>query len=306
MPPTSHAEWLNKNSLRAYPFQENMQRRVTDPSGGVLAVQLANKFLVDFVITVALDDPEDPVRMYLSQIAYVGNLVTLVFTDSGGTQVATIAIDLNTHTTNQGYAFGGSGLAYSDARGRVVFGDLSDLADYLTPGIYNFAITETELEATTVRPDVHAVRSLRTSYRGAQSGLIFGHVKLLAGSNVQLTYIAEQNAIRVDAISGAGLNEECDCEEEEGECIQTINGIPINDAVIEGDEECVTVRTEGNRIIIEDSCSSPCCDCPELEFLTESLKTIQVSVNNLDNFAHQLNERISNFVSTYIITTGQA
>jgi len=301
------AEWLNQNSLRAYPFQEDKLRRASNPAGGVLAsVYVPNKLILDMVLTVGLDDPTTPVRVYLSQLSLVNDLLTLVLSDTAATVVATVAVNLATHTMNDGYAFAGSGLDYADARGRIVIGDVTDLEDSIPPGIYTFVIGETEFEATTVRPDVRAVSSLRTDYLGAESGLITGHVKLLAGINVRLTYIAAQNAIRIDAISGAGLNEECDCPDDTGEPVLTINGIGINDVTIEGDGECVDVATVGNRIIISDSCSQPCCDCTELEFLTESLKILDSSITTMQAYASQLDASITNFVNTYVIALGTA
>ena len=303
MPAPWNAEWLNQNSLRAYPFKENMQRHPQTEAGSLLSeIQVPNTLVVDFVITVALDVPATPIRIYLSQLAFVGNLLTLVFSDTDDVQVGTLSVNTDLHTPNQGYTFLGTGTAYEDARGRVVLGDLTRLAEAISPGLYDFAIGQTELEPGTIRPDIRAVRSLQTSYLGAVSDLLFGHIKLLAGQNIRFTYDTVTNTIRVDAISGAGLNEECECQEEAGQCVETVNGIAINDVTIEGDGECVEVRTEGNRIIIEDMCASPCCDCPELEFLTESLKVLDVSMNTLEEFCAKLNERIDLFVTSWIVT----
>ena len=302
MPPVSHTEWLNRNANRAYPFQENMGRLPVDPGGTLISdAQLPNYLLVDFVITI----PGDPVlRAYLAQVAIVGNLLSMVFKDTADVQLTTLTIDLATHTAYQAYDLIGAD-TYSDVRGRVVLGDLANLADDLTEGLYELTDEQALFEAATVRPAVRAVRSLRTLSDGTESAFIYGHVKLIAGDNVQLSYDATLNAIRIDGVSGAGFEEECDCGDiGQDNNVRTINGIPIEDAWIVGDGECIDVTTEGNNIKIKDLCSEPCCGCPELEFVTESLKVLEASITNLEAYAQQLNERIDNFVTNFVLTVG--
>jgi len=64
------------------------------------------------------------------------------------------------------------------------------------------------------------------------------------------------------------------------------------------------VETSGNKIIISDNCSAPCCGCPELEFITDSLKVLDSTISNLESYSQQLAERISNFVTNFILTIG--
>jgi hypothetical protein len=297
----TNIEWLNQNSLRAYPIKENTSRVPIDGDGNpILEAALPNSLIVDFVLTVP---GTVPTGVYLKQLAYVGNLLTFVFADAVDAQIAVVGVNTDSHVTYQGYTLAGTG-DYSDAIGRLVLGDLTNLAQVLAEGIYNFQLTTTPMEDCTLRPMLRGVRSLRVVTEQNESDYIYGHVKLLAGDNIRLTYLPVYNAIRIDAIDGGGLNEECACVDQIGRnnCVRTINGIPVEDVTIIGDGQCVNVEVDGNNIVISDVCSSPCCGCPELEFVTETLKVLEASVSNLEAYAQQLADRINTFVTNYILT----
>lgn len=295
MPDNLNIEWLNSNSLRNYPFREDA---TLVPASG--DVRLPNYLVVDFVLMMPTTLPQS---VYLSQLSKVGNLLTFVFADTISNIITTLAINYQTHTTNQSYDLIGN-FGYSDVRGKIVLGDLTRLDDDLAEGLYTFTLTSAAFEHTTVRPAIREIRSLQLSNSGTLSGYIFGHVKLLAGDNVRLTYLPTYNAIRIDAISSGGLNEDCDCATVIGRrnIVRTINGIAVEDLTIEGDGQCVTVTPQGNKLVISDVCSTPCCGCPELEFLTQQLKVLDVTLSNLQSYADQLNTRISTFVSTFVLT----
>lgn len=298
--PAQLTEWLNSNSLRNYPFKEDM---VLNPTvGGLLAteIRIPNYLLVDFVITIPGNATN---RLYLNTLAIVGNLLTFVFHDESGVQVAIVTVDRSTHTTNQAYTVAGSG-AYDDTIGRLVVGDLSQLDTDMAEGQYTFTLATAELEPCTIRPALRGVQSIAIESDGIASDRQYGHLKFLAGSNVRLTYLSAYNTIRVDAISGEGLNQVCPCEATMAETniVRTVNGIAIEDVVIEGDGQCVDVKLSGNKVVISDTCSTPCCGCPELEFLTESMKVLDATLSNLETYSAKLAERINTFVTNYILT----
>jgi len=301
VPPPINQEWLNQNSLRAYPFKENVQRIPVTSTGLFLPdAQIPNYVLVDIVVTIA---ESTPVQVYVSQLAFVGSLLTVVLTDESAVQIATVEVDTSSHTTYDSYDIIGAD-TYSDVRGRLVFGDLTSLGSDLAEGVYDFTLASAELEAATVRPALRGIRSLRVVDDTAESEYIYGHVKLLAGSNIRLTYLSAYNTIKIDAIDGEGLTEECECDPAVGNnnVVRTINGIAVEDAQIIGDGQCVDVQTSGNKIIISDVCSAPCCGCPELEFITDSLKILESTMDNLQDYSQQLSERISTFVTNFILT----
>ena len=298
-----NAEWLNQNANRAYPIAEDASRTPVDANGNLLTeVVLPNYVLVDFVLTVAAAVPSQ--RVFLASVAYVSNLLTFRFLDETGTVIGLVSIDIAAHTKNQGYMFAGVGAAYEDALGRVVVGDLATLVQDLPEGLYTFTLATAELEARTVRPALRGVRSLQISNLDSVSEYLYGHIKLVAGQNVKLTYNATSNAITIDAVGGANLNEACTCTtvQSRTNVVRTINGIAIEDVVITGDDQCIVVSTDGDKIVITDKCSAPCCDCPELNMLTDSLKILDGTVRNLEAYAQQLDERIRTFVNNYILS----
>ena len=298
----SNTEWLNSNSNRAYPIVEDMARNPVDSAGAPITdVVLPNYILVDFVLTVAA---ATTTQAYLSKVAYVSGLLTLGFSDAAGVLIGLVSVNVGTHVKNSGYTFAGTGTTYEDAIGRVVVGDLNMLAQDLPEGLYVFTLATAELETRTIRPAVRGVRSLQISNLGSDSDFLYGQVKLVAGANVQLTYDPVKNAITVDAVGGANLNEVCPCATVAAQTnvVRTVNGIPIEDVTIVGDGQCVVVNTDGNKITISDKCSEPCCDCPELTSLTNSLKVLDATVRNLEAYAQQLDERVRTFVNNYIIT----
>ena len=298
-----NVEWLNQNAGRAYPFNEDMQRLPTNAAGDTLAeLQLPNAVVVDFLFTL----PGTPgTRAYLSQLAYVGNLMTFVFNEtSGDTQIATVTVNLNTHAPNTAYALQGSGV-WSDGLGWLVVGDLGQFLTNYPEGLYNFTSDQTLLEARTVRPALRGVRYLRTSNNGALSAPLQGNIKLLAGANIQLTYDALNNGIWISAVPNAGYQSACNCDaQSQQNIVRTINGIPVEDVTIVGDDSCVSVVTAGNTITISDTCSKPCCGCPELDFLTNTINVLTASVTTLEGYAQQLDTRITQFITNFGLTVG--
>jgi hypothetical protein len=299
MPPVINQEWLNQNSLRNYPFREDVRLNPEDADGNRISdIRFPNFVVVDFVLTMPTPTV---VSVYLSTFSKVSNLATFTFSDESGLNVATLAVDVNQHTKNQAYNLVGIG-TYADVRGRVVIGSLIDLPNVVPDGLYNFSLDGAELEPATVRPDIRGVRSLQVDQGGTLSAQLFGHVKLVEGVNIQLTHLPAYNAIRIDAIDGAGLNTACDCDDPlVPVCIESLNGIPLANVDIIGDD-CVDVSVEGNRIVISDKCAEPCCGCPELEFITENLKVLEATVSNLQEYAQELHQRVFQFVTSFVLT----
>lgn len=302
MPGTSQQEWLNQNAGRAYPFQEDMQRIPVDSNGAALeAAQLPNYVVTDMVFTVP---GTVSCRVYMSQLTYVGTLMTLVFRETvNSTVVTSVTLDLAAHTRNKAYAMLGTG-AWEDARGWIVIGDLTRLPQDLPQGLYTYAAAQTLLETRVTRPALRGVRSLRVENNGAVSALLFDHVKLLAGANMRLRVDETLNGIWLDAEPNAGYKEECPCGSVVQEnVVHTINGIAAETVTIVGDGSCVEVSTSSNRISIRDKCSEPCCGCPELDFLTQTNKILETSLSRLEAYSEKLSERLSTFVSNFVITT---
>ena len=292
---TIGTEWLNSNSNRAYPLREDCTLIATnDPT-----FKLPNYIIVDFIMSISDISLCD--RMYLYRLSYVGTHLTLEFYNSCDVYVASVAVDLATHVANQSYTLTGQG-SYIDMRGKVVVGDLNNLANDITEGTYTFTLATAEFHPTTIRPELRCVTDIVTVNNGEESEPLVGHIKLLAGSNIRLTAIAGSNTIRIDAVSGAGLNQECDCDNSTTTPITTINGINAADVQIIGDSTCVEVTVEGNTIKISDKCSQPCCGCPELEYLTTNLSALASNITKLEAYAATLDSKLSE-LTTRVITS---
>lgn len=289
---TAYIEWLNQNAYRAYPLKEDTPR--ADVTG--IDVSIPNNLMLDLILTVA-GDPT--VSVFLTQVSQVGGFLSMVFSD-GSVTIATLAVDTNTHVPNTGYVINGQG-DYEDARGRVVLGDLSDIRTLLPDGVYTF---NAELEPGVVRPALRGVRSLRVVSGQGESDRITGNVKLVEGQNIQLTYLEAENAIRIDGIEGAGFGSDCDCDDQyEVPAIKRINGINAEDVEIIGDGKCLEVTMSGNTIKLTDTCSEPCCGCPELEFITDHLELLQAVLARLEELADTLQSRYQEFITAMLAST---
>ena len=286
-------EWLNSNAHRAYPFREDT---VLSPVGA-LAVTLPNYVFVDLVLAVG-GDPS--VSVQLGQLSFAGNFLSAVFVDGSGNTVTSVAVNLATHLPNAYYALTGVG-DYSDARGKVVLGNLSALRSDLPEGAYSFALGSAQLEPSVVRPDIRGVRSLQVGTTNAASNLLYGNIRLVAGPSIQLTYLGS-NQIRIDALGTPNFNEPAACDESYSPPVpvSTINGIPAANVKIVGDGKCVDVSVSGNVITIADTCSQPCCGCSELEFLTQRIELLQTVLKNTETYAAVLNDRITNLIDAML------
>lgn len=285
----ANMEWLNQNQHRSYPFQEDADLY----DGGGAGVRIPDSMLVDAVITIA--GAEDA-AVTLTRLAQVGGYLSLEFSIAGS-RLMSVSVDSNSHVKNTGYAVSGTG-EFEDTRGRVVFGDLSNIREQIPDGLYTFSVP---LEPCCVRPDIRGVRSLGIQPLGSTAIRCTGDVVLQEGANIALTYLPETNSIRIDAINGTGMEEDCSCDgSAELEPIRTIMGIAIDDVRIVGDGECVEVVVSGDTITIKDNCSKPCCGCAELEFIVTNQAILEATISRLEAFSAELGTNYRSFVSNLL------
>ena len=302
MPGIVNQEWLNQNAGRAYPFSENMSLEAETATGVKLGVVLPNYVVVDMVVSIPSPKTSQAgMLMYLSKFAHVGNLATFVITPMIGIVGSfTVAVDMSTHVANTAYEMRGTGDMF-DSRGWLVVGDLSKLKDDLPEGMYEFTPRSALFEPATVRMLLRGVRSISVVSGEVESAPIYGHVKLVAGSNMRLRYDGETNSIVFDADPASGYVEECECDEVSENVVKSINGVAVEDVTIEAGD-CISIDTSGNTIKISDTCSKPCCGCEELNYLLDSLKLVEHGLTQLETFAENLSERVNTFVSNYLMS----
>lgn len=289
-------EWLNQNSLRNYPIEENRRKRPDGGSSGYFldSLSLPNDFLVDFTFSIPA---ESAFNMFLSRLSLVGSSVILSFS-IGNVEVASVEIDVSAHTSYSGYRIYGKG-EYEGCNGYVVIGTFETLRSIYPDGYYSFSESETKLETRCIRPSLRHIRSMSTydPMTGYVTKKLFGNIKLVAGSNIRFRYESGTNTIWIDADSDA-YNESCDCDGKR-RVVKSINGVSLANVQIVGDD-CVSVSTSNNKIVISDSCSKPCCGCAELDLVNGKLKDLETAIASINVYASNLDEKINTFRQNYI------
>jgi hypothetical protein len=283
-------EWLEGNGQRSYPLAGEATK--ADVTG---SIRLADSFLLSLYfpthsgLNVAAD------RFYLSRLSIfpTGYNVSLGYDDGSESPpiVATAVIARAAHVEYASYALPGVG-DFDDCVGKLVVGKLDDI-DLLPPGEYTFDRAGGMLDSDCIRPMLRGLSSLTVVNGGVSSPKLYGDIRLVAGSNMKVSIAVVGGAVevRLDALDGSGLTEECSCDgASKAPPLRTINGVaPDADGNIDIlGSACTTVDGAGGSLTIGDACSTPCCGCPELQKLTDQLQhfgderlTLQAFVRNL-------------------------
>lgn len=101
--------------------------------------------------------------------------------------------------------------------------------------------------------------------------------------------------ITLNAIEGAGLNTECDCTDDAGTPIRTLNGVrgdTNRNITILGDN-CIEWEPGTNSLQAKDSCSEPCCGCEYQTAVTSNLEGLNQQALTLTNFINRLEASVN-------------
>jgi hypothetical protein len=277
-------EFLNQNSLRAFPVREFCSRVSQDNS-----FTIPDSFLVDLSFS-ASGDPS--ARYFISNITSTGGTISVTLSDATGNVVGSFSVNVSGHTRYQAYSLAPSSL-YPAATGWLVVNELSDV---LRQGLGTFAFTlnTAEIEFRCATPSQEGIRRIVFQDNLGRQRALSGDVTLVAGRNMRLTWDGGDNSLTFDAGEGLGLNVLC---EDTQRPILTINDIPPDE---DGNFElefsgCADVTNLPNGIRINDSCTKSCVNCDELESLTERLIKLE---NDAIQFRNRYNQLLSDF-STY-------
>lgn len=298
---TINVEWLNQNSGRAYPFREDMQLRPTVDGELLGDYRLPNSAILD--MSMATNFETQP-EVYLSAYTMAGGVVTAAISDaSDGTVLAVASAAYDPDTLHMPVNFNGVG-KHDDIRGTIVFGSLVSIWETLPDGVYRFTPEEAMFEPRCVRPSVPCVSGLYlTDPIGSfESKRLRGDVALIAGNHIRLEYDEARNAIWIHADATYSFNQKCSCEADDQNPVLAVNGINIQNVVIEGDGECVNVETSEGRIRITDTCSKPCCGCAELTFLNQKTNEITTSIGKLETFSEDLRDKLNDFILNLMLS----
>lgn len=291
-----NVEWLNANSQRRYPL--------TAESSGVAesgTFELPTDFIVGLDIPINSGLNVDAARFFVKHVgAYAtGYGITVGYQPAVGdaVNVGTALVGRDTHTRNDTYALGGVG-DYVDTVGKITIGNLDNIGEQ-PDGFFTFAIDTARIEPDCVRPIIRGVTSLSVVSGIEQSAKLYGDIELVADDNIQLVPVivsGEDPVIRISAIKGEGLIEECDCDDaEDSPPIRRINGIPPTsggDFTLLGNS-CLQIEAIDNGLKLLDSCSEPCCGCEELEAVTRDLEAFGSKATTLENFLVRLESSVT-------------
>lgn len=300
MPPGKiwNVEWLNQNSQRNYPISEGASRK--DTTG---TFELPLDLVVDLVWPVHASADIQTDRFYIHSLTVFGESITItlgyhIVGQPEGNPIGSVSVAQATHQVNQSYFISGIG-DFFDSVGKITIGKLENTLS--SGGLYSFDLDGARLEPTVIRPNLRGVSGVILVNGDDQSDTLFGDIEFVAGTNVRLVPNPNPSGnpqIRIDAIRGAGLNQECDCTDqlpEDAPCIRTINGIPPDDSgnfFLEGDD-CFQLESTDHGLKVKDECSEACCGCEELEKILQDLEQLTVQISTLDNLTNRLDSTVN-------------
>ena len=293
MPPSAiwNIEWLNQNSQRNYPLSE--EASLLDTSG---SFSLPLDLVVDLVWPVHATATIEPDKFHIYNLSIFGNGISLTL-GYDGTPIGTVSVSADTHARNQSYFISGTG-DFHDSVGKITIGELTNTM--AAAGSYSFNLSGARLEPTVIRPDLRGVTGFVLVNGSDRSELLTGDVEFIAGRNFRLTPVinpGENSQIRFDAISGEGLNENCNCDNipDIGEPIRTINGVGPDENgnfTLQG-SDCMQIQASGTGLSIEDVCSNPCCGCDELRPIVNTINQLNDQVSTLGAFTARMEAEVA-------------
>ena len=293
-------EWLSANSQRNYPLSESATGK--DTTG---TFTLPPDVITSLIWSTHESDTTDSTKFHLSSVVVLANSIILGF-GYDGTTVATVTVLATAHSENDLYKMVGSGADFFDSVIKITVGKLDNILQQ-PAGSWVFDVAGGRLEPTVIRPDVRSISSVVIKNQQSTSAPLQHEIELAAGSNIRMTVstVGGVPQVRIDAISGEGLIEGCECAgRSTGTPIQRINGVSadaLGNFTLLGDA-CLALSNIANGQQLTDSCSQPCCGCAELEVLTQAAQTIQNKLASLDSYSQQLASVIQQLQNTILVS----
>lgn len=297
------AEWLNLNSQRRYPLAQDATGLDTTET-----FELPDDLILDLVWVAHVDDTIDVTKFHLSGISVFSPTAVIIEVGYDGSPVASLSVSSATHVSGTSYRMGGiaSDSPFFDSLIHMTVGSLDNV--FKQPaGPWRFGLEDGRLEPTTIRPDLRGVTSLRVIRGTDQGDALQGDIQLIEGTNIRLSVstVDEKKRIRIDAIDGEGLTDDCECADVAvGPPIRTINGVgPGADGNLDlfGDD-CISVEEIATGLQLVENCARPCCGCSELEVITATVAELQNRVASLLSFAQNLDSRTEQMQSVILVS----
>lgn len=296
MPELWNYEWPNVNTQRRYPLAEGVPATTGD-------FVLPNDFLADLVLSVnaGVSPPLNPELFHVAQVGVFSGGVVVSF-GYNGTPFASVSIPAQGFEDYSVYTVLGSG-AFYDTVGWVTIGRLDAVMS--SPGAWTFTVDAARLTPTVIRPSLRAVSSIAVQSPGGQLAAYTGDIVLQAGANmrVRAQTSGEQTIITFDAIETAGFSGLCECDDLTPElpCIRTINGVPgVNGNIELVGETCISVSAGSNGVLLKDTCADPCCDCHELQVVTDTIAQMEAQIQTLEDSASRMAMVVNNLADNVL------
>lgn len=296
-------EWPNVNTQRVYPFAEGQSR-----ADGSFVIP--NDFIVDMVLPVnaGILPALDVSLFHVAQLGVFSAGITISIAYNG-TVFSTVNVPSDGFTEYSTFSIIGVS-PFFDTRGFITIGQLDSITQ--APGAWNFTEDTARILPTVIRPNLRSLVSMSVQNGTDVSSALTGDILLQAGQNIQLRLDTSgpEPAIIIDALDTGGFAENCDCDDldEDAPPIRKINGVFPNSSgeIILKGTSCVAITEGTNELTIDDSCSEPCCDCRELQVVTDTLDTILNQIVSLEDFGQNLDAKVTNLSNNVLSskTTG--
>ena len=295
-------EWLNHNSQRSYPIADWATKKCnTDES-----IVLQDDFILALSMGISTEHTLDIEKFYIKtvQVSETGCGIIIGYED---TPVGITFVRQGTDITTSSI----TGLdGFEDIVGYIAVNPQSEIFKYL-PGEYTFDWAGSALEPDCIRPMIQSIVSFQV--KGGTTR--YGDIIFREGANVRLT--SNNGTLIFTAVNPDGFVRKCDCSEDNtnNRPIVSINGvypdeegnlelISENEAEIKtGREnpgkECVQLVNELNKIILDDTCSTPCCGCVEINALYQNLKDALDGAATMNRVLNELSNKQAQIELTY-------
>lgn len=292
------AEYLNANSVRAFPLSEAASR--TDVLG---AIKIPDSLIVAASINATPDYADG--NFYVSRLGSFPGTVELTISYASSSEdsreICRVSIGRD-HVINTNYGIVGQG-EDSAITGSITIGDIQETNEAIS-GFFSFLPEATPFEVSAIFLSLPAVRYIEIYSGRSLVGRYNSVLRIRAGQNIRIEHEGD-DVIRIDAVGNLNLSEEdqCDTVIKLGPPIRSINGIPPDadgNFTIDG-SECINIDGTSNGIQVRDTCSKSCCGCDELQSLVAGLKELQAQLGvvrgNIDSVRSTQTEMISNLVT---------
>lgn len=285
-------EYLNLNSLRAYPIKETVSRQ-----DNLSSFTIPNDLIVDLELAVSYDPA---IYGYISKISNLTDYIGIEISDNEDVLIGTFVITAATHTQFKKYYLVPSN-DYIRATGVITVDSLTGIKNQ-PDGAYSFTLANAELEMRTFIPGQKGINRIKFINASGTSFYRTGDVTIIARSNIRFKAGAEDSII-IDVGDGLGLNTDCTPERT---CIQTINGIPPDEdhnfTLDFSDCAQLTPIPANTGLLLEDTCCRPCVGCNDIEELTTRLMGAENLLLQLRDYYQSLNTLYQEFKTTVSYT----